>query len=64
MPRLIKIDDNQEKEVTHKECGAVIGYFQNEVKKGHVHEDYGGGREQMYYIVCPNCGEKVYVKGY
>lgn len=64
MPRLIKIDDNREKEVTHKECGAVIGYFQNEVKKGHVYEDYGGGREQMYFIVCPNCGEKVYVKGY
>ena len=33
-------------------------------KKVHVHEDYGGGSEQMYYIVCPNCSEKVYVKGY
>lgn len=64
MPRLIKIDDKHEKKVTHKECGAVIGYFQKEVKKGHVHEDYGGGSEQMYYIVCPNCSEKVYVKGY
>ncbi len=64
MPRLIKINKQHEKVVTHKECGAEIGYFQNEVIKGHIHEDYGGGSEQMYYIVCPKCGKKIYVRGY
>lgn len=62
MARVIKIDDSHEKQVTHKECGAVIGYFQHEVQKGHIHKDYGGGSEQMYFIICPNCGDEVYVK--
>ncbi len=63
MPRLIEIDKSHEKIVVHKDCGAKIGYFQNEVKEGGIHEDYGGGREQLYFILCPNCGDKVYVKG-
>jgi hypothetical protein len=63
MPRLIELDKSVEKKVTHRECGAVIGYYQNEVQDGGVYEDYGGGRELWYYIVCPNCGKKVEVKG-
>ena len=63
MPRLIEIDKSVEKRVTHRDCGAVIGYYQNEVKDA-IHEDYGGGSEKWYYIVCPNCGKKVEVKGY
>lgn len=62
MPRLIEIDKSQEKIVTHKDCGAKIGYFQSEVKN-FVHHDYGGGSDLVYFIICPNCGEKVYVKG-
>lgn len=61
MPRLIKIDKQQEKQITHKECGAVIGYFPNEIQS-YTHYDYGGGSDLIYYIICPNCGQKVFVK--
>lgn len=60
MPRLIEILKSEEKIVIHKECGAKIGYYWNEAKQA-VHEDYGGGREVWYYILCPHCGEKVEV---
>lgn len=60
MARLVRIDKGKEKQVTHKKCGAVIAYFEREVKSS-VYEDYGGGRETWYHIKCPNCGEKVEV---
>ena len=61
MPRLIKIDKDVEREITHRECGAVIGYYGVEIKDMIVY-DYGGGSEVMYYIECPNCGKKVEIK--
>jgi len=60
MPRLIEIDKKKEKKAIHNECGAVIGYFENEKQKA-IHHDYGGGRDVWYYIECPNCGKKVEV---
>jgi hypothetical protein len=63
MPRLIEIMKDCEKTVVHKECGAKIGYYQNEVKS-YVHHDYGGGSDVVYYIICPHCGKQVNVKGY
>jgi len=62
MPRLIEIDKSKEKQVTHAKCGAVIGYFQKEVQKGE-YQDMGGSG-YWFYIICPNCGEKVEVKCY
>lgn len=62
MPRLIEILKDCEKTVIHHDCGAKIGYYQNEVKS-FVSHDYGGGSDTNYYIDCPNCGKKVYVKG-
>ena len=56
MTRLIKIDKDQEKEVTHKKCGAVVGYFENEVTYK-VFDDYGGGSDVYGQITCPNCKE-------
>lgn len=61
MARVIKIDDKQEKEVTHKDCGAVIGYFQNEVQFKR-HYDYTGDYDVYNYITCPHCGKKVWVR--
>jgi len=63
MARIIEIDKSTERKVTHRDCGAVIGYFQNEVRH-ETHYDYGGGSDLYYYIPCPNCGKKVEVKGY
>ena len=62
MPRLIEIDKTKEKKVTHAKCGAIIGYFQKEVQQS-PYQDMGG-RGIWYWIVCPNCGEKVEVSGY
>jgi phage terminase large subunit GpA-like protein len=61
MPRLIEINPELEKRATHKECGAVIGYYQNEVQS-YIYHDYGGGSETIYYIVCPHCGKQVTIK--
>ena len=63
MPRLIEIDKCQEKRVTHKDCGAVIGYYENELQTC-SYTDYGGGSNTDYFIICPHCGEKVVVKSY
>jgi hypothetical protein len=60
MPRLIKINKAKELRVTHKECGAVIGYFPTEVNTAQNY-DYRGGSETWYYITCPNCNKDVEV---
>ena len=51
------------KEVIHKAgCGALIGYVANDVIKD-IYTDYLGDKEYYYYIMCPNCGGKLRVKG-
>ena len=62
MPKLIRINE-ENREVTHDECGAVISYYDRELIKG-AHHDYGGGSEVWYYIWCPNplCEKKVEIK--
>lgn len=61
MPRLIRIDDKKEKHTTHSDCGAVIGYFMNEVTGIKTVQDYGGGSDQYGYIRCPNCGKDIQI---
>lgn len=61
MARLIKIDETKEKQFTHSECGAVIGYFMNEVTDIKSISDYGGGSDMYGYITCPNCGKRVQI---
>lgn len=48
------------KQVTCKNCGAIIAYENNEVTSYNVH-DYGGGSDTYYSIKCPNCGDHVNV---
>lgn len=60
MPRLIEILTSEEKIVIHKECGAKIGYYKNELQSSTYH-DYGGGSETWWWILCPNCRKKVEV---
>lgn len=61
MARIIKIDKQKEKKFTHSECGAVIGYFMNEVSDIKSVKDYGGGSYMYGYIICPNCGKRVQI---
>jgi len=58
--RLIGVDQTKERQITHKKCGAIIGFFSNEAIKG-IHHDYGGGSDTFYYITCPKCGEQIEV---
>jgi hypothetical protein len=58
MARIIKIDTEQEKKITHKKCGAVIGYYEREVIYKNI-QDYGGGSDRYGHIDCPHCGETI-----
>lgn len=60
MARLIGIEPVEEKNITHRKCGAKIGYYPIEVQSA-IHHDIGGGSDTWYYVICPNCGEKVIV---
>lgn len=64
MPRFIRIDRGVELKVTHSACGAIIGYYQSEVKYD-TRIDFTGDSEKWYYIICPNpnCNKKIEVKG-
>jgi 5-methylcytosine-specific restriction endonuclease McrA len=61
MSRLLEIIKNCERTVVHTNCGAKISYYQNEIQS-YVSHDYGGGSDTNYYIICSNCGKKVYVR--
>jgi hypothetical protein len=56
MARVIRIDNQQEKTITHRECEAVIGYFENEVESKSI-SDYGGGSYIYHHLRCPHCGK-------
>tara|TARA_R110000851_G_scaffold47424_2_gene115171 strand:- start:17413 stop:17601 length:189 start_codon:yes stop_codon:yes gene_type:complete len=59
MARVIKIDPEKEKTMTHSECGAVIGYFENEIESHVENEPYGGGTDTYHYLTCPNCHKEM-----
>jgi len=63
MAKVIGFDDSAKKKATCRQCSAIVEYVPNEVKS-FVSHDYGGGSDSVYYIVCPNCGEDLTVKGY
>lgn len=51
------------KEVVCKNCGATLSYVPKDIKS-HSYKDYDGGGNTDYFIKCPPCGEKIYVKKY
>lgn len=55
MAKVIKIDKSKMKQITHSSCGAVIEYFDYEVKRVVEDEPYGGGTDTYNYLQCPNC---------
>lgn len=60
MARVIEILPSEERTIIHRECGAKIGYYLNEIQST-TYTDYGGGRDTYYYINCPNCGKPIEV---
>lgn len=61
MVEVIGVDQAQFLEVTCKNCASKLRYTRNEVHEG-THYDYGGGSDTVYWIDCPSCGQKVYVR--
>lgn len=62
MPKLIGTDESVAKRVTHRACGAILEYFENETRKAKVNHDYLGDYDIVKVITCPKCGEDVQVK--
>jgi len=60
MAKVVKIKD-PELQVTHKDCGAVIAYYPNELEE-YNHQYYDGSSDLEYFLKCPNCGKKFKVK--
>jgi DNA-directed RNA polymerase subunit RPC12/RpoP len=48
---------------TCKNCSSKLEYTKSEVET-YKHTDYSGSTDTYHYINCPNCRQKVYVKGY
>lgn len=51
------------KETVCRHCGATLQYVPNDIQN-RVVIDYAGGRDVVYFILCPACGKQVTVKGY
>ena len=54
MARVIRINKAKAKQRTHSDCGAVIEYFESEVKYK-SYPDYGGGSDVYGHLNCPHC---------
>ena len=51
------------KETVCRNCGSTLQYVPRDIKERTV-SDYTGDREIVRYIDCPECNERVTVKGY
>lgn len=55
MAKVLRIEPKCAKQVTHKECGAVIEYTDDEVEEK-LRYEYGRDSSVYCYLKCPNCG--------
>ncbi len=51
------------KETICRNCGSTLQYVPRDIKERTV-SDYTGDREIVRYIDCPECNDRVTVKGY
>lgn len=51
------------KETICRNCGVTLQYVPRDIKE-RIETDYGGGRDLIKYIECPECNDRVTVKGY
>lgn len=56
-------DSTVVKEAVCRNCGVTLQYVPKDVKN-HVHHDYAGGSDTVYYIECPACNHQVHVRGF
>ena len=63
MVRVVKQEPHPSvvKETICRNCGVTLEYVPADVRT-RVETDYGGGRENVYYIQCPSCSDEVKVR--
>lgn len=59
MAQVVGRDASAVKQITHRECAAVIEYAPSEIRTLWSSTDYGGGPDGAKGFTCPNCGENV-----
>lgn len=57
--RLIGEDPGAAKTITHRECGAVVEYHQNDVRILYQGTDISGGPDGREGFNCPKCGKEI-----
>lgn len=62
MAKVVGFDTSVLRKVTHRDCGAMVEFSQNEVQSQRV--SCMGDVDTEYYIFCPNCGQKIWVSHY
>ncbi len=58
MVQIVGRDESQVFECTCRSCASRLRYTRSEVQTL-SYTDYGGGRDTVWYIVCPGCGKQV-----
>lgn len=58
MAKVIGLDPKLLRQCSCRQCASIVEYALNEVKS-FVHNDYGGGSDVVYYILCPGCGQQI-----
>lgn len=60
MARVISEDISSELRVTHRSCGAIVGYFPIELLEDYT-TDYLGCKDYYKYLNCPKCCGRIKV---
>jgi len=58
MAKVTGFDKSKKQTRTHSDCGAIIEYYDNEVKYKQI-SDYGGGSDRYGHLECPNCKKTI-----
>ena len=62
MVKVVGRDERVVRKTTHRDCGAVLEFTQNEVQSQRV--SCMGDVSIEHYVHCPNCGGKAWVSHY
>lgn len=63
MVEVVGQDNSVLKQVTCRNCGAILRYKQSEVKEYHG-TDYGGGPDGMEWVTCPRCSHRAVTRSW
>lgn len=64
MVNVVGRDESATKRITHRKCGAILEYTENEVRELWRGRDISGGADGGDGFTCPNCGGDVVVRSW